>query len=45
MEKKGVALTPGDRKVIGHFWGQNPFKGEKAKPVPPKDVPEFSEKK
>lgn len=45
MEKKGVALSAKDRSVIGHFWGQNPFKGGNSTPVPPKDVPAFTEKK
>lgn len=26
MEKKGAALTPKDREVLGHFWKQNPLK-------------------
>ena len=26
MEKKGVALTESDRRVIGHFWQQKLFK-------------------
>jgi len=28
MEKKGVVLTESERRVMGHFWPQKPFKGE-----------------
>ena len=45
MEKKGVVLSTTERSVIGHFWGQNPFRGGKGKPIPPKDAPDLSEKK
>ena len=29
MEKKGVALTESDRRVIGHFWQQKLFREKK----------------
>ena len=29
MEKKGVALTENDRRVIGHFWQQKLFREKK----------------
>jgi AMMECR1 domain-containing protein len=31
MAKKGVVLTEGERRVMGHFWPQGPFK-EKTSP-------------
>lgn len=36
MEKKGVVLTEEDRKVLGHFWQKNPFKGGGGKSPPPR---------
>ena len=29
MEKKGVVLTESERRVMGHFWPQKPFKEKK----------------
>lgn len=34
MEKKGVSLTEKERRVIGHFWGQEVFRTEKPDDLP-----------
>jgi hypothetical protein len=34
MEKKGVVLTGKERRVIGHFWGQQVFRPEKSDGMP-----------
>jgi len=34
MEKKGVVLTRKERRVIGHFWGQQVFRPEKTDGMP-----------
>ena len=28
MEKNGVVLTDKERRVMGHFWGQKPYKSK-----------------
>jgi hypothetical protein len=34
MEKKGVVLTGKERRVMGHFWGQQVFRAEKTEGMP-----------
>jgi hypothetical protein len=34
MEKKGVVLTGKERRVIGHFWGQQVFRPDKSNVLP-----------
>ncbi|MCM2357791.1 MAG: hypothetical protein NDI77_06560 [Geobacteraceae bacterium] len=35
MEQKGVVLTESERRVMGHFWPQQPLKGKKGETPPP----------
>lgn len=34
MEKKGVVLTEAERRVMGHFQSERPFKGKKGEAAP-----------
>jgi len=33
MEQRGAVLTEQERKVLGHFWQQNPFRSGEQHPV------------